>query len=245
MTLAVAAPLGRPEQSQFGQPRPMVTRDQVLTRYRRLRAISKEHHNAAFQFLSPGAVMQHLRRLGLAHRGRLVLASDSEATLASDLALYTAPPGRSRALDRYARNVPQPAGSDEALMLDAMRNARFAVLVMRRRHPAEGLVYTDMFREEDIWLVDEGHETWFEEGLMLTARYCTPGPFSMTAGVGIPADIDFLEEALDAVPHLMRKPKRQAIDDPRFAEAIYRAAIREGIMGQISFQDPPAADYAA
>jgi len=245
MTLALAAPLARPEQSQIGQPEPMMTRDQVLARYRRLRAISKAHNNAVFQFLSPGAVMQHVRRLGLGYRGRVIIASDSEATLASDLAVYTAPPGRSRALDRYARNAPPPAGSDEALMLDAMRNSRFAVLVMRRRHPAAGLVYTDLFREEDIWLVDEGQETWFEEGLVLAGRYYTPGPFSMTAGLGIPLDIDFLEDALAAAPHLMRKPKRQAIDDPRFAEAVYRAAIREGIMERIRFQDPPAAGYAA
>jgi hypothetical protein len=37
-----------------------------------------------------------------------------------DLAIHTAPPGRSRVIDRYARSAQLPPGSDEALMLEAM-----------------------------------------------------------------------------------------------------------------------------
>lgn len=234
-----------PEESDVKQATPLPTRDEVLARYRRLRAISKAHHNRAFAFLSPGAVMQHLRCLGLVERNRIILGCEGEATLASDLAVYTAAPGRSRALDRYARNAPPPAGSDEALVLDAMRGARFAVLGMQCRHPSAGLVFVDFFRDEEIWLVDEGLETCLKRGMAFATRYYTPGPFSMTAGVGMPVDADLLEDALEEVPQVKRKPKLQAIDDPRFAEAVYRAAIREGIMERIMYLDPPAEGYAA
>ena len=50
--------------------------------------------------------------------------SDTAAEMRVDLAIYTAPPRRSRAIDRYAKSAQLPPGSDEALMLEAMRAAR-------------------------------------------------------------------------------------------------------------------------
>ena len=126
-----------------------------------------------------------------------------------------------------------------------MRDARFAVLLMERRHPIAGMVLTDLFRDEEVWLVDEGLETWLNKGMALATRYCTADLFSMTAGVGMPVFRSFLEDALDAVPQLMRKPKSQAIDDPRLAETVYRTAIREGIMEDMMYLDPPVEGYAA
>jgi hypothetical protein len=55
--------------------------------------------------------------------------------MAFDLAIYTAPAGRSRAIDRYARSARFDPGSDEAIMLEAMCKARFAVLSVQHRHP--------------------------------------------------------------------------------------------------------------
>ena len=39
-------------------------------------------------------------------------------------------------------------------MLEAMCNARFAIVVVRRRHPSAGLIVTDLFRNIDLWLMD-------------------------------------------------------------------------------------------
>ena len=205
---------------------PLVARDEVIARYRQLRAISKQHHNKVFDFLSRSTIMQQARRLGIADGKTLILDNMSELDLVRDLVVYTAAAGRSRAVDRYARSMPPLAGSDEALTLNAMRKARFAVLIMQRRHPVAGVILLDLFRDEEIWLVDEGLETWMEKGTSYATRYYTPEQFAMTAGVGIPIGRQFLIDAIETfAPHLERKTKDQAIDDPRFAEAIYRAAL--------------------
>src|SRR4051812_39563807 len=78
-----------------------MTRDQILERYRHLRAISTGHHSGALKFLPRQALLEHAKRLGLATGGMLVAESEAEMTLVFDLALYTAKEGRSRALDRY------------------------------------------------------------------------------------------------------------------------------------------------
>ncbi|MFY9736472.1 MAG: hypothetical protein WAL02_15285 [Rhodoplanes sp.] len=222
-----------------GNVEPQVpSRGEVLARYRHLREISKRHHSDALKLLSRDAILHQARRLGLADGKVLILDSMDELTLAFDLAIHTAPAGRSRAIDRYARSTRFASGSDEALMLEAMCNARFAIVVVRRRHPSAGLIVTDLFRKVDLWLMDEGLELSLPVGTAFATRYFAPDRFVVTAGVGMPVDLDLLTSAIESVPQLLRKPRAEAIDDRRFAQAIYRAAIAEGIMENMTYQDP-------
>ena len=229
-----------------GNVEPQVpSRGEVLARYRHLREISKRHHSDALKLLSRDAILHQARRLGLADGKVLILDSMDELTLAFDLAIHTAPAGRSRAIDRYARSTRFASGSDEALMLEAMCNARFAIVVVRRRHPSAGLIVTDLFRKVDLWLMDEGLEVSLPVGTVFATRYFAPDRFVVTAGVGMPVDLDLLTSAIESVPQLPRKPRAEAIDDRRFAEAIYRAAIAAGIMENMTYQDTVGSGDAA
>jgi hypothetical protein len=42
---------------------------------------------------------------------------------------------------------------------------------------------------------------------------------------------------VESTPQLLRKSRTEAIEDRRFAEAVYRAAIADGIMEGISYED--------
>ena len=116
-----------------------------------------------------------------------ILDDMDEMTYLMDLAVYTAPAGRTRAIERYARSVQFAEGSDEALMLEAMCNDRFTIAIARRRHETAGLILTDTVRNADIWLMDEGLEQSFPDGAAIATRYYTLDRFAMTAGVGVPA----------------------------------------------------------
>jgi hypothetical protein len=184
-----------------------------------------------------GSDLHHARRLGLAFGKTLILDNMDELTLAFDLAIYTAPAGRSRAIDRYARSAQFAPGSDEAIMLGAMRNARFAVLLVQRRHPSAGLIVTDVFRNIELWLVDEGLEISLPVGTAFATRYYAPDRFVVTAGAGMPVDVELLTSAVESAPQLLRKSRAEAFEDRRLAEAVYRAAIADGIMAGIAYQD--------
>jgi len=221
---------------------PTPSREEALARYRQLREIGKRHHSVVLDYLSTDAVLQQARRLGLAS-GRTILAeSEDELTLAFDLAIHAASTGRSRAIDRYARSAALPLGSDEAVMLEAMRKAQFAIMAVEKRHPVAGLIVTDMFRKADLWLMDEGLERSLPEGEMFATRYFKPADFATTAGVCIPLDLDLLELAAMAVPQLGRLPLVKALEDRRFAEAIYRVAITGGVMEGVEYRDPDGDD---
>jgi hypothetical protein len=126
-----------------------------------------------------------------------------------------------------------------------MCNARFAVVLVQRRHQAAGLIVTDLFRKIELWLVDEGLEISLPQGSAFATRYYTPDRFSMTAGVGMPVDIEILTRAVASTPQLLRRSRAEAIDDRRFAEAVYRAAIADGIMEGVTYQDPAGTGGAA
>jgi len=210
-----------------------MTRDEVLQRYRHLRLISIGHHSGALKFLSRQALLEHAKRLGLAIGGMLVAESEAEMTLVFDLALYTAKERRSRALDRYARATPLPPGSDAARMLEAMRHARFSVWRINRRHEAAGLIITDVLREAEVWLVDEQLEASAPEGLSFAGRICEPDRFAMSCGVIVPVYRELIDEvALDMLAWRRSDPEHVA-QDPRFAIAIYRAAIDSGILNNV------------
>lgn len=234
------------EESNVEPAGPVPTREEVLARFTQLDEMRVCHEANAFDFLAPSAILKHARRLGLAEPEARVLAGmDDELELACDLAVYTAPPGRSRAIDRYARSAP-PSGPDEARVLDAMCKARFTVFTVEDRHPAAGLLVKDVVRDEKVWLIDDDLETWLKKGMLFAARLYTPERFSMTTGVGVRINAALLYEALASAPQLMGGKYRDRVcEEPRFAEAVYRVTIEAQIRTRIMFQDAPAGDHGA
>ena len=175
-----------------------MTRDQILERYRHLRAISIGHHSGAMAFVSKQAVLEYAKRLGLATGQMLIAESEEEMTLVVDLALSPAKDRRSRALARYARATPLPPGSDAARVLEAMRQARFSIWRIKQQHDTAGLIITDVLREAEVWLVDKQLEASASEGLSFAGRVCEPDRFAMSCGVVVPVYRELLEEiALD------------------------------------------------
>jgi len=210
--------------------------DELLGRYRHLRAISTRHHSAALKFLARPTILEHARRLGLARGQVLVADSAGEMTLVFDLAIYSAKQGGSRAIDRYAKAAHLAPGSDEALMLKAMRTARFSIWRIECRHEAIGLVVTDLVRKAKAWLIDESLAASVPEGTTLAGRLCEPENFAMSGGVMVPVDAEMLEKVL-VEPWVSRHAdSARMADDPRFATAIYRAAVECRVMARVTFE---------
>ena len=152
-----------------------------------------------------------------------------------DLAIHTAKEGRSRAIDRYAKALSLPAGSDEARMLEAMRRTTFSLWKIERRHDAAGLVVTDVLREEEVWLIDEALESSSQEGLVFASRLCFIDGFAMTCGVVVPVTDDLVDDILTDALAWYHSDLSTLAQDPKFATAIYRAALDYGIMDCVAY----------
>src|SRR6266581_4005966 len=216
------------------------TRDDLLARYLHLREISKRLHHQALEFISGDALLNQARRLGLAQGKTLLLEDMEEMYYVYDLAIYTAPADRSRAIDRYAKSARFEAQSDERLMLEAMRTSQFAILLIEQRHDTVGLIATDILRNSKVWLLDVGLESSMDDGELIATRLLTPGPFSMTAGVNVPFEIEMLEPLCMLLPQRMSNSRLSRIaEDRRFAEAVYRLGLADGVMDRLTYLDLP------
>lgn len=214
------------------------TPDDILARYLHLREISKRIHEEVLKCVSTDALLNHARRLGLAQGKTLLLDDMDEMFYVYDLAVYTAPADRSRAIDRYAKSARFDAQSDEGLILDAMRRSQFAILLIEQRHDAVGLIATDILRNSKVWLLDVGIESSMDDGELIATRLITPGPFSMTAGVMVPFKIEMLESICMLLPQRMGNSKLSRIaDDRRFAEAVYKVGLADGVMDRMAYLD--------
>lgn len=217
-------------------------RSEILARYRRLRQISKEQHEAVLDIIAPNVLLDWARRLDLTEGKAIVLENGNELTLPEDLAIYLPRPGRSHPLDRYARVARFAPSSDEAIVLAAMRRARFSVWRIERRHPTTGLILRDLLRGEETWLVDEAMEKNTPPGVEMAARLLQPESFAMTARIIVPMLPDLMtlpelmEEVFTRAPALRRLQEDALAGDPRFAIGFYRAAVATGAMNRVRFQ---------
>lgn len=227
------------------EPRLYASRAQIIDRYRKFREISKRHHSGAVRCMSRDAILEQARRLGVARGRKLILNTEDELALVFDLALYARQGGRKRPIDRYASSQSLLAESDEALVLEAMLAARFALIRVERRRPEAGLILSDLLSKEEFWLVDEGMESTAPVGLTMATRVFAPEDFHLSAGVFVPLNRSLLLNALLRRPRLARLVADEAVEDRRFAEAIYREAIHEGVMETINFQETPRPSDAA
>lgn len=210
----------------------------ILDRYRHLRAISTRHHSGALDHLARPAILGRAKDLGLADGSAIVAGSEEEMTLIFDLAIHTVRQGRSRAIDRYAKVVALPAGTDEARVLEAMRQAKFSIWRIERHHDAAGLIVLDVLRGGETWLVDEGLTVSAEPGMAFASRLFWPADFAVTCGIVVPIDVEILQEALFGANWLRYDALGKAADDPRLATALYRGAIEAGMMDDIEFREP-------
>jgi hypothetical protein len=217
------------------------SREAVLARYRTLREISRRINGELTKLVSGDAILREARKLGLGHGKTLVLDDMEELNYVFDLAIHTATPSRSRTIDRYARSARLAAGSDEAVMLNAMQASRFSVLLIDGRHEVAGLIASDLLQKaEKIWLVDVGLESSMPEGAVLATRLYIPGPFAMTAGANVPCDLTLLEDALYELPSRLCDAPLEALSrDRRFAAAVYRIALSKGLTHRVTYRDVP------
>jgi hypothetical protein len=211
----------------------------ALARYRRLRALSIELHSGAMKHLGRTAILDHARALGFHVNGReLFLDHQDELDIVFELALHAPRGGRTRPIDRYRKAASFPPGSERGSLLDAICAADFSIWRVERRHDIAGLVVLDVARQRETWLMDEALTKSIDDGESLAARVARPGPFAMTLGVAVPVDGEILEAAFDAIPDGPRKSDHDFVNDPRFALAVYRAALAHGAMENMRFCDP-------
>jgi len=157
-------------------------------------------------------------------------------TLVYDLAIYAAKPGRSRAIERYARTTQLAPDSEEMRVLEAMCGAQFSIWRIEHKHHIYGLVATDLLRQNEIWLIDEAMTASVRNGVRFAGRLSHLEHFTITNGVAVPVVGALMEQAVaDAIARTSKDPNH-ASETANFAADIYRAALDDGAIDRVLFR---------
>src|SRR5450631_334315 len=193
----------------------------ILGRYRRYSDLRKEIQSAALGNMSESSFLAHAKRIGLSD-GRVIFAdNDSEVALVYDLALYTAQPGRTRAIERCARKRLKAAQPDEALVLQALLASRFSIFGVVGRCERAGVLLEDLMRGGTIPLLDEGMERSARPGEVFAMRVAPIEDFVITCGAVVPFNGETFEEVIDVVTDGVPVTERIALVDRwRFAASL-------------------------
>jgi hypothetical protein len=213
-----------------------LSRAAILSRYRRYRDIRTDIQTTVLENIPHSRFLECARRIGLSDGKLLFTNNQVELTLAFDLALYTANPGRTRAIDRCARKRLETSGPDETLVLKGLQASRFSIFrVIRRCEPA-GVLLEDLMRGGVISLLDEGLEQSARFDDVFAMRIAPIEEFVMTCGAIVPISFEIFEEMTKFFSEGTSAELAALADHRRFAAALYELAIELGLMDLVTYR---------
>lgn len=216
---------------------------ELLPRYKHLRRVGLELNNRLVETVSRSALDEGGKKLGVLKRNVLTLDTEDEIAVVMDYCLHDVRRHGLNAVERYLNESPPAAGSDEWVLLRALRQARYSVFVVESAEPGVGVHVRDLLRDETLFLVDVGLGTT-AAGMVLAGRVMAPEGIGMTTGAALPvgvlsaAERDRFAGRLKAgFPGLdFGNPSPEEAGE--VAAAIIRTCLRRGAAERIEYVEP-------
>ncbi|MCB4823338.1 hypothetical protein [Roseicella aerolata] len=200
-----------------------MTGDEIRDIYGRCAAARQRLQEMAVRVTPREKVLEQMKRLGLSMDAEMGQVSEEELAYAFDLAIYTAPPGRSRAIDRVARQHARLPG-EGALVLNALTHSWLSIFRVLDRHPEEGLIAEDALLGGEVWLVDQNIAETAPPGTIFASRIGRVWGFCISCGVVATLD----EDRLAGVRGVLERggvAAEELVADTRFATMMWQDGL--------------------
>lgn len=197
--------------------------DEIREFYGRCAAARQRFQQMAVQATPRPKLEEQAKKLGLPVGEELAQLDEGELAYAFDLAIYTAPPGRSRAIDRVARQHAS-LKTEAVLVLNGLTHSWLSVFRVVGPHPEMGLVLEDMLLGGEVWVMDEVLEELGQPETVFAARVARVWGFAITCGVVARLDEMMLAGFRGVIAEGGIDPATLT-EDPRFARAMWQRAL--------------------
>jgi SEC-C motif len=237
--------LAAPDGGVAGDVDPMATEYAgLLPRYKHLRRLGLGLKNRLTKTLTRDVLDEGGKKLGILKRGVLVLDTEDEIAVLMDYCLHDVRRRGVNAVERYLASPPVAPESDELILLQALRQARYSLFVVESAAPGVGVHVRDLLRDEPLFLVDVGLSRSATVGTILASRVMAPEGIGMTTGAGLPLGVlspsrraGFLEglrAAVGGVDFRHLSPE----DASKLTATIIRTCLRIGAAEWIEYVEP-------
>ncbi len=187
------------------------------------------------------------RALGLWHKGEVRVANEAQFALVLDLGVLGPVGGHTAAIEREAKMAEHDF--DEAKVVDALRGARFFLFRVDGPHPEGGAAATDLVSGEALRIEDRSLAQPARAGRGFAGRLMALGGAWMTCGAlaglsdaALGEVLGFVHVAGVSPPELPPLSPLEPADvealralagGADFAARVYRASLRQGLMGHL------------
>ena len=213
----------------------------VVKRYVSLRK-TQVHINAQLvSRLARPTLVAAAKRLGIWHKGELIVSSMGVGDLLTDVCLYDCFPGGKSPISRYQAVAAPVTQTKEALVLEAMaRLPSVSLYRIQRRRPGIGVETHDLLTDEDVLIMDRGLGETAKVGLCLATRLIRfpDVGITMTSGASMVVAAILAQDLADDI-HAELGPGAQACLARMGTRERSRYAIRmlREILAELSFGD--------
>ncbi|HEY2587139.1 MAG TPA: SEC-C metal-binding domain-containing protein [Tepidisphaeraceae bacterium] len=220
----------------------MASHAELVERYKELRAKSRTLSNALAKSLPGDVIKEAAKRLGMLKGNEILLETEDEIAVVMDVGLFDVRRNGENAVQRFLRERAPAEGSDERLILEAMRSARHSIFQAVRAQPNVGVLVRDALREDEVFVWDIGFSHTARRGALMAGRLYSPGEVTMTTGATLPVDAELLQDLLPTLaPCVDPVSERFDLSDPQKASEcailIIRECVQAGASAAIRYED--------
>jgi hypothetical protein len=148
------------------------------------------------------------------------------------------------AIERFLLQSPPQADSDEMVLLQALRQARFCLVAVDRAEPEVGVRGRDLLRDEPQFLLDIGFSREAVPGMVLATRVMAPEGNCRTTGapllVGVlsPAEQAKYVQDLAAIFKGLDLRNLSPEQASEFSAIVIRVCLEQGAAKHIQYIEP-------
>ncbi len=162
---------------------------EIVAAYERLRPLRLRLNNELVRRLSRDVLEEGGKKLGILRRGTFVFDNEDESSVLMDYCIHDVYRSGRNAIDQYLEDNSPDSQSDEMACLQAMRNAKYAMVIVTGIEPGVGCHIRNLFTDETRLLVDMGFSKTARPGVLLATRLLDFGAFVTTTGAALPLGV--------------------------------------------------------
>jgi hypothetical protein len=215
-----------------------------LARYKHLRQVGLQLNNHLMQSLSKDILDEGGKDLGILKGKTLVLDTQDEIAVLADHCIYDVRRKGGNGIERYLAATPPPPDSDEMVLLQAMRAARFSLIRVEGTEPGVGLHVRDLLRDETLFLMDVAFSQSAPVGLVMAARIMAPEGMYQTTGAALPLgvlagkELNDFKQGIGALLPFKDYHNLSPEQESKLATLLLRNCLKMGAAEHVQYRDP-------
>lgn len=222
----------------------MTEQTQILERYGQIRKVGLDVSQTLCKRLTKADMQQGGKALKLFRNGQLAFDSEAMLPIFMDYCIYNVLHAGRSVVQEFHDEDPYLAGSDEAIFLQALTQARYTLFLVQSTVLGFSLLVRDLVFDREETLIDVGLSRTTVPATLFASRIIKPDGITCTTGAAIPIGV-YTQDQLDERLTPLAKTAKELLNQSESPEAtsagiatIIAMCLQDGHAQNIEYRSP-------